>query len=127
MVRMDSGYYSAVACRAARQNGARFSVTAKMDPRVKAAIAGIPEDAWKPISYPQAVWDEQENRPVSDAEIAGIGYTAFASKKGQAITARLIVRRLGDAPAGQGEPFAAYRYHAVFTDSPFELVISSLN
>ena len=125
VVRMDSGYYSAAACKAAHRGGACFSVTAKMDPKVKAAISSIPENAWQPISYPQAVWDEQEKRLVSDAEVAEIGYTAFASKKGQAITARLIVRRvrrLGNAPAGQGELFAAYRYHAVFTDSPFELI-----
>ena len=58
-------------------------------------------------------------------------YTAFTSKKGQAVTARLIVRRVRDlnkqAAAGQDELFPAWRYHAVFTDSPFELVISSLN
>jgi hypothetical protein len=39
------------------------------------------------------------------------------------VTARLIVRRVkrlnpGSVPAGQGELFAAHRYHAVFTDSP---------
>jgi hypothetical protein len=43
-----------------------------------------------------------------------------------AITARLIVRRVRDlnrkAPAGQGELFPAWRYHAVFTDSPFETI-----
>jgi hypothetical protein len=33
VVRMDSGCYSAAACRAARRGGAYFSVTAKMDPR----------------------------------------------------------------------------------------------
>ena len=53
-------------------------------------------------------------------------YTAFTSKKGQAITARLIVRRVKDlnrkAAQGQGELFPAWRYHAVFTNSPFELV-----
>ena len=35
------------------------------------------------------------------------------------------VRRLNPAagtPAGQGELFAAYRYHAVFTDSPLTLL-----
>ena len=54
-------------------------------------------------------------------------YTAFTSaKKGQAITARLIVRRVRDqnkqAAAGQDELFPAWRYHAVFSDSPVELV-----
>jgi len=52
-----------------------------------------------------------------------VEYTAFTSRKGQAITARLIVRRVNDlntrqAP-GQGELFTAWRYHALFTDSPF--------
>ncbi len=53
-------------------------------------------------------------------------YTAFASRKGQAVTARLIVRRVTDlspgAAAGQGELFPAWRYHAVFTDSPFVML-----
>ncbi len=58
-------------------------------------------------------------------------YTAFASKKGHAVTARLIVRRVRDlnrkAGEGQDELFCCWRYHALFTDSPFEMVISSLN
>jgi hypothetical protein len=45
------------------------------------------------------------------------------SKKSQAITGRLIVRRVRDlnnkAPGGPGELFTAWRYHAIFTDSPF--------
>jgi hypothetical protein len=62
----------------------------------------------------------------SSARPPGLEYTAFTSRKGQAITARLIVRRVRDlnreAPAGQDELFSGPRYHAVFTDSPFELV-----
>ena len=41
VVRMDSAFYGAPACSAARQAGARFSVTVRMDPKVRAAIAGI--------------------------------------------------------------------------------------
>jgi len=52
-----------------------------------------------------------------------VEYTAFTSKKGQAITARLIVRRVKDlnrkAAQGQDELFPVWRHHAVFTDSPF--------
>ena len=64
---------------------------------------------------------------VSDAEVAETTYTAFTSKKKELhVTARLIVRRVRDkntkAAAGQGELFPAWRYHAVFTDSPYELV-----
>ncbi len=43
-----------------------------------------------------------------------------------AITARLIVRRVKDlnreAARGQDELFCIWRHHAIFTDSPFELV-----
>ena len=47
--------------------------------------------------------------------------TAFASKKGRAVTARLIVRRVRDlnrqAALGQDELFPVWRCYAVFTDS----------
>ena len=125
VVRADSSYYSAAFCGAVRRGGARFSVTANMDPKVTAAIATIPEQAWAPIRYPRAIWDDQIRCWVSDAQVAETEYTAFTSKKGQEMTARLIVRRVRDlnkkAAAGQDELFPAWRYHAVFTDSPFEL------
>ncbi len=123
-VRADSAFYSASFTGAVRRAGAFFSVTVRMDPKVRAAIAAIPETAWTPIRYPRAVWDDQLRRWVSDAEVAEAEYTAFASKKGKAVTARLIVRRVKDlnrgAAPGQGELFCAWRYHAVFTDSPFQ-------
>ena len=125
VVRADSAYYSAAFCGAVRRGGARFSVTVNMDSKIAAAIAAIPEQAWTAIEYPRAIWDDQLRCWVSDAQVAETGYTAFTSKKGQAITARLIVRRVRDLnkqAAGQDELFPAWRYHAVFTDSPFELV-----
>jgi Transposase DDE domain group 1 len=126
LVRMDSAFYGAPAVTAARTAGAHFSVTARMDPKIRAAIAGIGEDAWTPIRYPRAIWDDQLARWVSDAQVAEAEYTAFTSRKGQAVTARLIVRRVKDlnpgAAAGQGELFTAWRYHAIFTDSPFETI-----
>ena len=36
-----------------------------MYPHVRAAIAGIGEDAWSPIRYPRAIWDGQLRRWVS--------------------------------------------------------------
>jgi hypothetical protein len=127
IVRADSAYYSAAFCGAVRRAGARFSITVNMDPKIAAAIAAIPEAAWTGIRYPRAIWDDQLRCWVSDAQIAEVPYTAFTSaKKGQQITARLIVRRVRDqnkqATAGQDELFPAWRYHAVFTDSPFELI-----
>jgi hypothetical protein len=126
IVRMDSAYYNASVINAIRRQGARFSVTVPMNVSVRAAIAAIPEENWTAIKYPQAVWDDQLDCWISDAEVAETGYTAFASKKGKAVTARLIVRRVRDqnkeAAHGQGELFPVWRHHAVFTDSPFELV-----
>jgi Transposase DDE domain group 1 len=124
VTRADSAFYSAAFTGAVRRAGAFFSVTVPMDPKVKAAITAIPETSWTPIRYPRAIWDDQLRRWVSDAEVAEVEYTAFTSKKGQAITARLIVRRVRDlnrtAADGQGELFPVWRYHAVFTDSPFQ-------
>ncbi len=126
IVRMDSAFYGSPAVQAARRAGAHFSVTVRTDPKVRAAIAAIGEDAWTPIRYPRAIWDDQLGRWVSDAQAAEVEYTAFGSKKGQAITGRLIVRRVRDlntpGAAGQGELFTAWRYHAVFTDSPFVML-----
>jgi hypothetical protein len=124
--RIDSAYYSAAVLGAIRAGGAFFSVTVRMDPKIRAAIAAIGEDAWTPVTYPRAIWDEDQGRLISDAEVAEVPYTAFASKKGKAITARLIVRRVRDlnrkAAEGQDELFDCWRYHALFTDSPFEMI-----
>ena len=124
VVRMDSAYYTAAVIAAVRRNGARFSVTAPVTAAIRNVIAAIPEDGWQAIKYPHAVWDDQLNCWTSDAEVAETSYAAFTSKKKALhVTARLIVRRVrdkGKAAPGQGELFPAWRYHAVFTDSPYE-------
>jgi len=124
LVRADSAFYCHDVIAAVGRGGARFSITARMDSAVKKAVAAIGEDAWTPIRYPQAVWDEEGQCWISDAEVAEIEFTAFTSRRRcDHITARLIVRRVkrlnpASVPTGQGELFTAYRYHAVFTDSP---------
>jgi hypothetical protein len=126
VVRADSAFYSAAFTGAVRRAGAFFSVTVQMNPHVRAAIATIGENAWTPVKYPRAIWDDQLRCWVSDAQAAEVEYTAFTSKKNKAITARLIVRRVKDlnrkAGQGQDELFTAWRYHAVFTNSPFALI-----
>jgi hypothetical protein len=128
ILRADSAYYNHDVIAAARRAGARFSVTARMDPAVRKAITAIAEDAWIPIHYPNAVWDDEQQRLISDAEVAEIDFIAFTSRrKAQHIDARLIVRRVKrlnpkTVPAGQDELFAAYRHHAVFSDSPMTLL-----
>jgi hypothetical protein len=124
IVRADSAFYGYDIINACRRAGARFSVTARQTPTVIRAITTIPETAWIPIRYPNAIFDEDEQRWVSDAEVAEIEFTAFTGRrKAEQVTARLIVRRVRrlnpkTVPAGQSEMFAVYRYHAVFTDSP---------
>lgn len=123
IVRADSAYYTGEMIAAVRRAGARFSVTVPMNSKVTAVISAIPEDAWTPIRYPRALWDDQLGCWVSDAEVAETEYTAFEHDPQRAVTARLIVRRVRDqnkAPEGQGELFPAWRCHALFTDSPHE-------
>jgi hypothetical protein len=125
IVRADSAFYARKVIWVCRRAGVRFSVTVRMDAAIRRAIAAIPEDAWVSIRYPRAVWDEDEQRWISDAQIAEICYTAFEGTRWE-ITARLIVRRVRrlnpKQKAGQDELFALWRHHAVFTDSPFVLV-----
>lgn len=129
VVRADSAYYSRDVIAAARRHQARFSITARKDPAVSRAIAGIAEDAWTTIRYPHAVFDDQLQQWISDAEVAEVPFTAFASRpKKDRVNARLIVRRVRDVnpahlvPDAQGELFAAWRHHAVFTDSPLPML-----
>ena len=77
-----------------------------------AAIGEIPDDAWTTIHYPRAVFDDQLGQWVSDAGVAQIPFTAFASRgRAPQVTARLIVRRVKDMnPDHQSELFTAYRY-----------------
>jgi hypothetical protein len=125
VVRADSAFYAKTVIAVCRRRDVRFSVTTRIDTKIRTACDGIDEGQWIDIRYPQAVWDEDAGRWISDAQIAETTYTAFAGTR-HAVTARLIVRRVRrDDPQqapGQEELLPAYRYHAVFTDSPFTLV-----
>lgn len=129
VVRADSAFYGRDIVAAIGRAKARFSITARQDAAVKRAIAGIGEQAWTTIRYPHAVFDDQLSQWVSDAEVAEVPFTAFASRgRKHAVTARLIVRRVRDANPdhlvanAQGELFPAWRHHAVFTDSPLMML-----
>src|SRR5690625_410223 len=58
LVRADSAFYSHALVTAALKTGAHVSVTVRMDPAVKRAIAAISDDAWTPIKYTDAIYDE---------------------------------------------------------------------
>jgi hypothetical protein len=72
------------------------------------------EQAWTPVRYPGAVWDEETGQWISQAEVAETIYTPFATSR-HPITARLVVRRIRErnpAPEGQEELFPMWRYTA---------------
>ena len=125
LVRADSAYFLSELVKKVTGAGARFSITARKNASVTRAIAQISEDAWTRIEYTQAIPDPDTGELVSAAEVAEIGYTAFASTKNP-VTARLIVRRIPernkDKLAGQDTLFPVWRYHAVFTNNPAPLV-----
>lgn len=122
LVRGDSAYGNSAVVGVCVKAGARFSVVLVKDPAVSRAIASIGEDAWTPVHYPGAVFDPDTGRLISDAEVAEVPFTAFASTKAP-VTARLIVRRVRDANPehvhvnAQGELFPVWRYHPFFTDN----------
>ena len=96
LVRGDSAYGNGVVVTACQRSGARFSLVVNKNRSVAAAIATIGEGAWTPVNYPGAVRDPDTGQWISDAEVAEVPYTAFASTP-HAVTARLIVRRVKDA------------------------------
>jgi hypothetical protein len=124
VLRADSAFYNHQVIAAVIRHKSCFSITARQNSAVRNAIAGIDANAWTPIKYTNAIFDEDARRWISDAEVAQTSYTAFGSKaKASQVTARLIVRRVPDLnPAHQSELFTVYRYHAVFTNSPLPML-----
>src|SRR4051794_12289224 len=97
LVRADSAFYARGPVGAAVRAGADVSVTVRLDPKVKATIASISDDAWQTIEYTDAVFDETTGRWISRAEVAEIDFTAFSGqKKTDQMPGRLVVRRIPD-------------------------------
>jgi hypothetical protein len=115
LVRGDSAYGNRTVVRVCLRHGAQFSLVMARNPAIDRALAAIEETAWTPVSYPGAVRDPDTGAWISDAEVAEIGYTAFASTKDR-ITARLIVRRVKDARFPDAL-FPVWRYHPFFTNT----------
>ncbi|MFR9673309.1 IS1380 family transposase [Streptomyces sp. TR06-5] len=128
IVRGDSAFCSHKTVAACRRLGVRFSFTIAQRTKVRTTIAALDESAWTAIKYTGAVFDEDQQLWVSNAEVAETKYTAFTGKRKEYhATARLLVRRVkrlnqAHIPLEQGELFAAHRFHAVFTDTALGLV-----
>ncbi len=115
LVRGDSAYGTRVVVTACVRAGAQFSVVMTRNAAIELAIAAIDDAAWTPVRYPGAVVDPDTGGWISDAEVAEIGYTAFASTR-DAITARLVVRRVKDARY-RDALFPVWRYHPFLTNT----------
>jgi hypothetical protein len=139
MARADSAHFCHSFVAAAIRAKIWYSVTARMNKKIRAAIAAIPDHAWTAIQYPQAVWQADDQAPggghwVSDAEVAQTTVTVFTSRrKSEHVRCRLVVRRVKRlnpvTPAGEGTPgsvqeelFAAYRHHGFITNSTLSMV-----
>jgi DDE family transposase len=108
-LRADSAFYSKAVLATAAKFDVRFSVTARQDKRIRAAIEAIDQSAWTPIPY----W--LSSPEVSGADVAETDYTAFAGTR-HAIQVRLIVRRVRPTPGSQLALFTTWDYHAFVTD-----------
>lgn len=129
LARADSAYYGWAFVGTAIRHQAWFSVTARMTSSVVRAITSIDEGAWRAIEYPEAVYDETEQRWVSDAEVAEVPFVAFTGRrKAEHVPCRLVVRRvkrlapLAADGSAQGELFATYRHHAFITNSTLDTI-----
>ena len=129
LARADSAHFCHAFVGAAIRAKIWFSVTTRMNTPVRAAIAAIDDDSWTPISYPHAIWEEAEQRWISDAEVAEVPITVFTSRrKTDHVTCRLVVRRVkrlqrlaGDGTE-QGELFTAHRHHGFITNSALSTI-----
>lgn len=119
LLRAYSAFYGRATIGTAIRAGAEVSVTVRMDPAVKAAIASIREDAWETIEYTDAIRDEATGRWISKAEVAEVTFVAFRSRKiVERVEGHLVVRRIPDLNPKQAEQptlFDTYRHHAFFT------------
>jgi hypothetical protein len=125
LFRADSAFYGRGPVLAAVRAGAQVSVTVRLDPRVKAAIAAIPDDAWAAIEYTNAIFDQNTGAWISTAQVAEIPFTAFAAqKKTDQVFGRLVVRRIPDLNPHprQATLFETWRFHAFFTTSTLDTV-----
>jgi len=117
VVRLDGGFYNAGVVAAWAD--ARFSVTARNDSKIRAAIAAIEDTAWTAIPYWSSEVDEDTGEVVdSHADVAETTYTAFAGTR-RAVTARLVVRRVRRLRPVTGQlelDTDIWRHHALLTD-----------
>lgn len=103
-LRADAGFFSGKVVRACRQRGVQFSVTVRLQAKLRKVIDEIPENAWMAIPY-----------FLDGADVAETTYTPFSGRDAKPV--RLIVRRVRPTPGSQ-LAFAglSFTHHAFITD-----------
>ena len=104
-MRADSGFYNHDIVAVCRKTKVRFSITVRQYQSVHNLIEAIPEAEWTPIPY----WME------GAADVAETTYTPFQHEP-DAVSVRLIVRRVKPTPGSQLALLATHSYHAFITD-----------
>ncbi len=104
-MRADSGFYNHDIVAVCRKTKVRFSITVRQYQSVRNLIEAIPEAEWTPIPY----WME------GAADVAETTYTPFQHEP-DAVSVRLIVRRVKPTPGSQLALLATHSYHAFITD-----------
>ena len=112
LLRADSAFYGHPTVSAAMRGGAQVSITVRLAPQVKAAIAAIGDDAWTSIEYAEALYDHRQ------MDLARRG-------RRNRLPGRLVVRRIPDLnhhSDGQATLFDTWRFHAFFTTGDLDTV-----
>ncbi len=104
-VRADSGFWSWKLCDRLDAHRIAWSITVRLVPKVKAAIAGIDEDAWQEIDYTIG----------GQAQVAETTYTTGQGNKKR--TVRLVVRRTRLTNTAQRRLWPDWRHHAFITSN----------
>jgi hypothetical protein len=108
VVRGDTGFWSYKLIDTLTRLGVGFSITINVNAQVKAAIEGIDEAAWQPITYPEG----------GEAAVAETRYVT--GTRGGRRELRLVVRRSRLTDPTQAQLWPDWRYHAFVTslDTP---------
>ena len=103
-VRTDSGFWSYALIDLLDRLGVDWSITVALRKPLRACIAGIADDAWTPISYPDS----------GEAAVAETTYVTGRHDRQQR-ELRLVVRRSRLVDPSQAELWPNWRYHAFVT------------
>jgi hypothetical protein len=109
-VRGDAGFWNYALLDTLTRLGVRWSVTVRINPSIRRAIAAIEESAWTTIAYPDG----------GQAQVAETVYVTGHGRHRRDL--RLVVRRTRLTEAGQRRLWPDWRHHAFITNVELDTV-----